>query len=331
LNIPSISINNGLNITSLGNRFSFPNLHSFNLASLDGDEDGIDPQRDDFQNTDDEARYEDDSMSQTEHPLNFEIHSHVNNDSTPNNNNLTRIFEDDFFRDDEEEEEDPLDQLSDAEEDLLQTEFKYRFSSPICSERFYREVIIHLLPNLKKLDGNIILHEEKEEAEQVVNSHFENLPYNQRTTVNLTEIVHSRQLGGFQFPTTNRKLRAYNLWKSSLPKIRREIYASKYQSIQQEVYEERDENSVDNSVRISYNCARYPLVQTLNTNLGDTAFTPMYSPRQFEYNPTIPELMVFGTNSGEVGLINHQRNKVIGGTKIRYSTLWHLFIHLIHF
>ncbi|RRT71220.1 hypothetical protein B296_00033981 [Ensete ventricosum] len=45
---------------------------------------------------------------------------------------------------------------------------------------------------------------------------------------------------------------------------------------------------------------------------GPSEETKSFRPRQFEYHPTDPRLMVFGTLDGELVVINHESEKLVG-------------------
>ena len=51
----------------------------------------------------------------------------------------------------------------------------------------------------------------------------------------------------------------------------------------------------------------YPKMNSWKT----TSLCPGFRPRQFEYSPHIPELLVFGTLRGEVCVVDHRKNRIV--------------------
>uniref|UniRef100_A0A7N0SYU4 U2A'/phosphoprotein 32 family A C-terminal domain-containing protein n=1 Tax=Kalanchoe fedtschenkoi TaxID=63787 RepID=A0A7N0SYU4_KALFE len=155
--------------------------------------------------------------------------------------------------------------------------------SPICFEKHYREYMIASLPRLKVLDNRQIIKKEKDGANHIFAKYFECLPYG-RATESITNVLHNRELGARS--ALGSKLANQ---RTSQQYFSRSISAAKVGS------------------------ATWPLMHTLH-NYGTipSVGNKRLRPRQFEYHPSDPILMAFGTLDGDVLVINHENGNITG-------------------
>lgn len=160
--------------------------------------------------------------------------------------------------------------------------------SPICFETYYKEYMITSLPNLLVLDNLPIGDVEREQAKLVFKRYFERAPYNRRGKDSVVSIVQRREISSGVFFQRSSKVKQRYLRESNHSFLR-SLSAAKVNSSPQ-----------PHSHSIS------------NFRSGPSEETKSFRPRQFEYHPTDPRLMVFGTLDGELVVINHESEKLVG-------------------
>ena len=144
-------------------------------------------------------------------------------------------------------------------------------SSPICTERNYTEFIIHHLNQLTQLDGILVNSMRKKLASDIYYSTFDD--FNFHSSVSTSQVVPF---------TTNIFPSCSNYLKSNLSLlISREI----------------------GCFRPSHSPIIYPFVKPFDSP-SCKILSAHLQPRQFEYHPTIPNLLVYGTTTGLLSLIN---------------------------
>ncbi|KAK1316796.1 hypothetical protein QJS10_CPA05g01262 [Acorus calamus] len=161
--------------------------------------------------------------------------------------------------------------------------------SPICFEKYYREYMITSLPRLRVLDNLPIKNAERVRAKIVSKQYYEYLPYNRQFKESVFRVLQKREMGGNS-----------GMWNS--PKSILQCTSAK--------------NSY--SYTRSLSSAKvasspwphfHPVSKFKNISReGVKGFRP----RQFEYHPSNPSLMVFGTLDGELVVINHESGKIVG-------------------
>ncbi|KAJ7286677.1 hypothetical protein O6H91_Y322100 [Diphasiastrum complanatum] len=162
-------------------------------------------------------------------------------------------------------------------------------SSPICLEKHYRHYMIVGLPNLKVLDNCEISQNEKEVAHRVYVDNFEFLPYNRREKENIVKAVERREIGG--------SASAHQVYKNRLgPMIDDRSSAGLCRSM---------------CASMQASCA-WPAMTPVCKFWKPNDHLRNFRPRQFEYHPTEASLMVIGTLHGEVIVVNHEADKLVG-------------------
>lgn len=147
-----------------------------------------------------------------------------------------------------------------------------RDPSPICYEKHYRYYMIASLPSLVTLDNLPIGKVERERANHIFSSNFEYLPYKRHKKESVVSLLQKRE--------SRAKLSQYCYSRS--------LCAAKMGS------------------------SAMPIIRPLS--IRDDALRDdrrNFRPRQFEYHPSDPSLMVFGTLDGEVIVINHESGKIV--------------------
>ncbi|VYS64856.1 unnamed protein product [Arabidopsis thaliana] len=147
-------------------------------------------------------------------------------------------------------------------------------ASPICSEKHYRMYMINSLPKLQVLDNLAIRKSDRDKAIETYSANFEDLPYKRKkeSVVRVLENREKRSSKGKSQNSYKRSLCAAKMGSPASPLLHSLPFLSS--RIQQE-----DDNS-------------------------------RLCPRQFEYHPLDPSLMVFGTLDGEVVVLNHESGKI---------------------
>lgn len=176
--------------------------------------------------------------------------------------------------------------------------------SPICFEKHYREYMIASLPQLEVLDNLPIGRLDREIAKSVFARYFEHLPYKRKHKESVVSLLQKREMGT-----------SGNYQNSSKPK-------------QPNIH--RTQHFFSRSLSAAkLGSSAWPLLHPVSS------FSHIYKegnkkvrPRQFEYNPSNPGLMAFGTLDGEVIVINHENGNVacyipsIGGTNSVLGLCW---------
>lgn len=159
--------------------------------------------------------------------------------------------------------------------------------SPICFQKYYREYMISSLTCLKVLDNLPIKDLEKEKAIETIKKYYEHAPYNRHFKESVLSILQKREVGT---STVSYKHSYSNLLYSggSHHSYTRSLAAAKVSS------------------------SPWPQLHPISKFRHPIKGIEIFRPRQFEYHPSDPSLMVFGTLSGEIVVINHESQKLIG-------------------
>ncbi|KAH7295969.1 hypothetical protein KP509_26G001600 [Ceratopteris richardii] len=160
-------------------------------------------------------------------------------------------------------------------------------SAPICSGKFYREFMLVNLPHLSVLDNIPISEEERENAIAVYAEHFEgsaNSPHNKK---NMLAALKCRETSSPVIDSSSSKVKA-GMGLAGIS-FTRSVCALKMSS-----------------------CAWPSCVPLCKERDSSSQLSRKYRPRQFEYHPSDPSLMVFGTLHGEVVVLNHESDKIVG-------------------
>lgn len=163
--------------------------------------------------------------------------------------------------------------------------------SRICYEKHYREFVIARLPGLKVLDNLPVTQMEREKAHLVFAEKFEILPNNRSERESIVEVLKSRETSSWAAGALyckRRRIVHVGNGQSSLA-FSRSMCALKMAS-----------------------CAWPSCVPICKLKKSNSELNRKCRPRQFEYHPTDASLMVFGTLHGEVVVVNHECDKVVG-------------------
>ncbi|XP_024005756.1 uncharacterized protein LOC18029531 isoform X2 [Eutrema salsugineum] len=147
-------------------------------------------------------------------------------------------------------------------------------ASPICFKKHYRMYMINSLPKLKVLDNLAIRKSDRDRAIETYSANFEYLPYRRKNKESVVRVLEKRETRSSKWKSQNsyiRSLCAARMGSSSWPLL----HSLPFSRIHRE-----DENR-------------------------------RLCPRQFEYHPLDPSLMVFGTLDGEVVVLNHESGKIV--------------------
>lgn len=159
--------------------------------------------------------------------------------------------------------------------------------SPICSERHYREFMISSLPRLNVLDNMPISDLEKEKSKITFSQHYEYLPYDRRHRESVVGILQKRETGTSMVFQSSRGSRTHSS-RPCTDSFSRSLSAAKFGS-----------NPWPRATAVS------KVKRIIN---GESK---SFRPRQFEYHPSDPSLMVFGTLDGELVAVNHESGKLV--------------------
>jgi hypothetical protein len=174
---------------------------------------------------------------------------------------------------------------------------RFHHISRICYEKYYREFIIARLPGLKVLDNIPLTLVEREKARSVFLEHFEVWPNNCSEGVSIVDVLKNREAWSWMFPFKKRRRLGIAGSSSTGVAFTRSICAVKMSS-----------------------CAWPSCVPICKDKKATFQLNRKCRPRQFEYHPTDPSLMVFGTLHGEVVVINHESDKIVGHVQSNSST-----------
>ncbi|KAL0725972.1 hypothetical protein Bca4012_022065 [Brassica carinata] len=145
-------------------------------------------------------------------------------------------------------------------------------ASPICSKKHYRIYMINSLPKLKVLDNLAIRKSDRDRATETYSENFEHLPYRRKNKESVVKVLERRE-------------RRSSRWKSQ-SSYTRSLCAARMGS------------------------SAWPLLHSIPFGRFQDESRSL-SPRQFEYHPLDPSLMVYGTLDGEVVVLNHESGKIL--------------------
>lgn len=165
--------------------------------------------------------------------------------------------------------------MPDQTNDLGDVGLKYisTKASPICSKKHYRIYMINSLPKLKVLDNLAIRRSDRDRATETYSENFEHLPYKRKSKESVVRVLEKRE-------TRSSK------WKSQ-SSYTRSLCAARMGS------------------------SAWPLLHSIPSFSRVQDEGRSLSPRQFEYHPLDPSLMVYGTLDGEVVVLNHESGKIL--------------------
>ncbi|XP_024019793.1 uncharacterized protein LOC21392749 [Morus notabilis] len=167
--------------------------------------------------------------------------------------------------------------------------YRSHHPSPICFEKYYREYVVASLPLLEVLDNLPVTKIDRVTAKTIYRKNFEYLPYKRQQKESIVSLLHKREMGSskmyFQKKPRPKHLDPYH---ANLLYFSRSLCAAKLGS------------------------SEWPLlhpVSNFSRKFKEEGKRPR--PRQFEYHPLDPSLMVFGTLGGEVVVINHENGNTV--------------------
>ncbi|XP_062101866.1 protein DWD HYPERSENSITIVE TO UV-B 1 isoform X2 [Humulus lupulus] len=161
--------------------------------------------------------------------------------------------------------------------------------SPICFEKHYRDYMVASLPHLEVLDNLPVTKLDRLAAKTTSQKYFEYLPYKRQPKESVVSLLHKREMGGSK--TRNQKK---SMPKQLHPYHNNQLFFSR------------------SLCAAKLGSSEWPLlrpVSNFSEKFKEENKRPR--PRQFEYHPSDPSLMVFGTLSGEVIVINHESGRTI--------------------
>ncbi|CAK9181150.1 unnamed protein product [Ilex paraguariensis] len=161
--------------------------------------------------------------------------------------------------------------------------------SPICYEKHYREYLIASLPKLKILDNLPITSVDRDRANDIFSRHFEYLPYKRKNKESVVSVLQKREIRASCTRMHTSRGELSNTSGKSHYFYTRSLCAAKVGS------------------------SACPILHPLSI-FGSIPRDDCRSfrPRQFEYHPSDSSLMVFGTLDGEVVVVNHESEKIVG-------------------
>ncbi|KAM6591289.1 hypothetical protein CsatA_013894 [Cannabis sativa] len=161
--------------------------------------------------------------------------------------------------------------------------------SPICFEKHYREYMVASLPHLEVLDNLPVTKIDRLTAKTTSRKYFEYLPYKRQPKESVVDILHKREMGGSK--ARNQKM---SMPKQLHPYHHNQLFFSR---------------SLCAAKLGSSEWPHLSPVSNFREKFKQECKRPR--PRQFEYHPSDPSLMVFGTLSGEVIVINHESGRTV--------------------
>ncbi|KAJ0077083.1 hypothetical protein Patl1_35292 [Pistacia atlantica] len=161
-------------------------------------------------------------------------------------------------------------------------------ASPICFEKYYRDFMIASLAQLKFLDNLSIRKIDRETAINTFSQNFEYLPYKRKHKESIVSILQKREIRASNSHVRTSKQKSSYPSGISQYSYTRSLCAAKVGS------------------------SAWPFIHTLSISGNDIRDeNRIFRPRQFEYHPCIPRLMVFGTLDGEIVVVNHENEKIV--------------------
>lgn len=148
--------------------------------------------------------------------------------------------------------------------------------------------MIASLPKLKVLDSLPIRKVNQERANMAFAQYFEHLPYKRKQKENVVDILRKREIKATHTNIRASKQNSLCPYGKSKSSYTRSLCAAKVAS------------------------SAWPFLYSLSisgNDLGDQSRS--FRPRQFEYHPCVPHLMVIGTLDGEVVIVNHENGKIV--------------------
>ncbi|KAI5083871.1 hypothetical protein GOP47_0000040 [Adiantum capillus-veneris] len=177
--------------------------------------------------------------------------------------------------------------LSNLQKSLLLRRGGFNHPSLICSERHYRDFMLANLPGLNVLDNLPVTDTEREKARSVYVEHFESLANSCHKKDSMVEVLKGRERSSRgAYPSSSKTKAGMGFIGISFT---RSVCALKMSS-----------------------CAWPSCVPLCKEKNASPQLSRKYKPRQFEYHPSDPSLMVFGTLHAEVIVVNHESDKIVG-------------------
>ncbi|XP_048335499.1 protein DWD HYPERSENSITIVE TO UV-B 1 isoform X2 [Ziziphus jujuba] len=161
--------------------------------------------------------------------------------------------------------------------------------APICFEKHYREYMIASLPYLEVLDNRPVRKMDRVVAKTICAKYYECLPYKRQCKESVLSLLHRREMGASN-THCQRTLKPKQLY----PRHASEYFFSRSLSA------------------AKLGSSAWPLLHSVSKfrhTFGNES--KMLRPRQFEYHPSDPRLMVFGTLGGEIVVINHENGNMV--------------------
>jgi hypothetical protein len=190
--------------------------------------------------------------------------------------------------------------------------------SPICKQSCYRELLTVELAALTYLDGIVISHADRAEAKQRCALTFERFAYGRTYCPNAVEKLVARELGtSVRRPRVNRvgaQCGSDSEMASSCAEQRSETPPRNAR--EPDCHGSPQKHGGYSPIEFKRTmCAMRqsgPEPPSMRLIAPDRLG---FRPRQFEYHPSVPECMVVGSMNGEVVVINHHNDRVIGSVQ----------------
>eukprot|EP00189_Rhodosorus_marinus_P010086 CAMPEP_0184741772 /NCGR_PEP_ID=MMETSP0315-20130426/4782_1 /TAXON_ID=101924 /ORGANISM="Rhodosorus marinus, Strain UTEX LB 2760" /LENGTH=741 /DNA_ID=CAMNT_0027212259 /DNA_START=238 /DNA_END=2463 /DNA_ORIENTATION=- len=153
---------------------------------------------------------------------------------------------------------------------------RFRLDSPICREKAYRSFMLYQLTTLEVLDGVEVSFGERALAEEIVHEHYEMSRPVQKCE-RLDSLLRLRENGTTSLPVS---------WTG---------------------------NADGNWMNVNKLCERVLEKRVDHPQISQPC-APNLKPRQFEYNPNVPEYLIFGSFDGGVYLLDHETGRMAGSS-----------------